>query len=381
MLSSQPYTFDRVIRILISLTLFVAVIWLVNLLKNVLLPFLVACLIAYIFEPFVQYNRTILHLKRRTLAVLVTLFEITTLFVVLCYFFVPSIIGEMHQVAALLRKYASSDVHIPFMPSDVHTLLRENINFEDLAHKLTQQNIQSIIDHSMSFISGGVGVVMSIVEWLLVFLYVLFIMIDYDNLMRGFRLMVPPKYRKVTFSIGKDIKDSMNHYFRGQALIACIVAVFYCVGFSLVGIPMAIVLGIMTGVLFMVPYMEYITLIPVTLLCMVYSVDAHVGFWTLWFECVAVYAFSQGVADLILTPKIMGKAMGLNPAIILLSLSVWGSLMGLIGMIIALPLTTLIISYYNNYLILRSRRYKSKSFRGLIEEIAANPFTGGRDRK
>ncbi len=378
MLSSQPYTFDRVVRLLISLALLIGFIWLVNLLKNVLLPFLVACLIAYIFEPFVQYNKAILHLKRRTIAVFVTLFEITTLIVVLCYFFVPSIIAEMHQVADLLRKYASSDVNIPFMPSDVHSLLRDNIIFEEVARRLTEQDIQGIADRVMNFISGGVGVVMSIVEWLLVFLYVLFIMIDYDNLMRGFRLMVPPKYRKVVFGIGKDIKDSMNHYFRGQALIACIVCVFYSVGFSLVGIPMAIVLGILTGVLFMIPYMQYITLIPVTLLCMVYSVDSHVGFWTIWFECVAVYAFSQSVADLILTPKIMGKAMGLNPAIILLSLSVWGSLMGLIGMIIALPLTTLMISYYNNYLILRSRRYESKSIRNLIEEIASSPFSDKR---
>lgn len=284
MLSSQPYTFDRVVRLLISLALLIGFIWLVNLLKNVLLPFLVACLIAYIFEPFVQYNKAILHLKRRTIAVFVTLFEITTLIVVLCYFFVPSIIAEMHQVADLLRKYASSNVNIPFMPSDVHSLLRDNINFEEVARRLTEQDIQGIADRVMNFISGGVGVVMSIVEWLLVFLYVLFIMIDYDNLMRGFRLMVPPKYRKVVFGIGKDIKDSMNHYFRGQALIACIVCVFYSVGFSLVGIPMAIVLGILTGVLFMIPYMQYITLIPVTLLCMVYSVDSHVGFWTIWFE-------------------------------------------------------------------------------------------------
>ena len=60
---------------------------------------------------------------------------------------------------------------------------------------------------------------------------------------------------------------------------------------------------------------------------------------------------SQTICDYVLTPKIMGKAMGLNPAIILLSLSVWGTLLGLIGMIIALPLTTLLISYYGEYVI------------------------------
>ena len=71
--------------------------------------------------------------------------------------------------------------------------------------------------------------------------------------------------------------------------------------------------------------------------------------------CVAVYAIVQIIQDLILTPRIMGKAMGLNPAIILLSLSVWGSLLGLIGLIIALPLTTLLLSYYDRYIIRRDR--------------------------
>ena len=68
---------------------------------------------------------------------------------------------------------------------------------------------------------------------------------------------------------------------------------------------------------------------------------------------MAVYIIVQAIQDLILTPKIMGKAMGLNPAIILLSLSVWGTLLGMLGLIIALPLTTLLLSYYNHYIIER----------------------------
>lgn len=361
MITDRPFTFDRVVRLLIGVTLFILTLWLINLLKDVLLPFVVACLIAYILEPLVQYNRAILHLKGRTLASIVTLFEITTLIAILCYFFIPVIIKEANDVANMMKEYASNDVSIPFLPADIHRVLKSNINFEEIARRLTQQDIQNIMDNSMSFISGGVGVIMSIVEWLLVFLYIIFVMIDYDNLMRGFRMLVPPKYRRRVFKIGYDIKRSMNHYFRGQALIACIVAICYSVGFSIVGIPMAIILGITAGICFMVPYMVYITVIPVTLLCLVCSVDMQVDFWHLWWKCIAVYAFTQILSDLILTPKIMGKAMGLNPAIILLSLSIWGTLLGLIGMIIALPLTTLIISYYNEFLIKRSQRTLQKS--------------------
>lgn len=87
---------------------------------------------------------------------------------------------------------------------------------------------------------------------------------------------------------------------------------------------------------------------------MLSSLDGTASFWQLMGECLLVYVVSQSVCDYILTPKIMGKAMGLNPAIILLALSVWGTLMGLIGMIIALPLTTLLLSYYQTYVINRA---------------------------
>ena len=158
------------------------------------------------------------------------------------------------------------------------------------------------------------------------------------------------------------------------------VAVIYCGGFLLCGLPLAVILGLGTAVLFMIPYCQYLSIIPVTLLCLVESAGEGVDFWTKWWECMAVFVTVQIVADLILTPKVMGKAMGLNPAIILLSLSIWGTLFGLIGMIIALPLTTLLLSYYEQYIIMRNpdeppseRRKEVKE----LEEMSETPFNPG----
>lgn len=338
---------------MIGVALIAFVIWLLDMLKDVLLPFCVACLIAYLFEPFVQFNRSLLKLKGRIIAIFVTIFEAMVFFGILAYFCVPSIIQEMHQMANLLREYATSDVSIRYLPPEIHDILRDNIDFEQLAHTLMRQDFQSIIDKCMTLILGGVDVILGLVAWLIVFLYVIFIMLDYDRIMRGFKLLVPPRFRPVAYKIGNDIKVSMNHYFRGQALIACFVAVIYCVGFSLCGLPLAIVLGLATAVLFMIPYCQYLSIIPVTILCLVDATDGGSSFWPQWWECMGVFLVVQIVADLILTPRIMGKAMGLNPAIILLSLSIWGTLFGLIGMIIALPLTTLILSYYEQYVISR----------------------------
>ena len=367
--ASRPYTFDRVIRLLITLAVVAAILWLLNALKDVLLPFLVACLIAYLFEPFVQFNRQLLHLKGRIVAIFVTLFEAIFLLGMLCYFFVPSIVSEIHSMAALLHNYSTASISIKYLPPELHDMLRKYIDFDLLARKLMEQDINTVVDKLTMVVSGGLHMVLAIVGWLIVFLYVIFIMLDYDRLMLGFKLMVPPRYRKITYKVANDIKDSMNHYFRGQALISCCVAVVYCTGFWLAGLPLAVLLGLGTAVLFMIPYCQYISLIPVTLLCLVSSAGGGSDFWTMWWECIATFAAVQVIGDLVLTPRIMGKAMGLNPAIILLSLSVWGSLLGFIGLIIALPLTTLLLSYYEQYVILRNNSEPPAERKKEVQEI------------
>ena len=163
-------------------------------------------------------------------------------------------------------------------------------------------------------------------------------------------LIVPYRYRADTMVVIADVEKCMNHYFRGQGVVALCAAVLYCAGFSIVGIPLAIPLGITVGLLYMIPYFQYITVIPVAAVCFIYSLGGAVEFLPELGKCALVYVVSQCTCDYIITPHIMGKEMGLNPAIILLSLSVWGSLLGIIGMIIALPVTALIMTYYERYI-------------------------------
>ena len=356
--SHNPYTFDRVVRMVIGALIIFGILWLIDLLKNVLLPFFVACLIAYMFEPFVQYNRRLLHLRGRAVAIFVTLFEALFFLGVLGYFLVPMIMDEMHQMAAIMRRYAVTQSQIRFLPGEIHDYLRRTVDFNQISDMLTRQEWGSIIENALtttwSVITGSISVIIGIFSWFIVVLYVVFIMLDYDRLSNLFHHMVPPKYRRTVSSIGNDIKRSMNHYFRGQALVAFIVGILFSIGFLIIGLPMAVVLGMFIGLLNMVPYLQLISIIPTTLLCLVYAAGGGGDFWTIFWESIAVYAIVQMIQDFFLTPKIMGKAMGLNPALILLSLSRWGTLHGLIGLIIALPLTTLLLAYYNRYIIKRA---------------------------
>lgn len=359
MSKSVPYTFDRVVRIIITIVILIGIFWLIKTLKDVLLPFFVACLVAYMFEPFVQFNRRLLNLRGRTAAIFVTLSEAVFFAGIIGYFVMPLIFDEMHRMSQILTNYSNTHTEIRFLPQELHDYLRRNVDFNQLSQLLSKQEWASVIDKAINatwnIITGSISVIVGLISWFIVLLYIVFIMLDYERINRGIRHMVPPSYRAVTFRIADDIKRSMNHYFRGQALVAFIVGVLFAIGFSIVGIPMAVVLGLFIGVLNLVPYLQLISVIPTTLLCLVYAAGGGGDFWVIFWECTAVYAIVQAIQDLILTPKIMGKAMGLNPAIILLSLSIWGTLLGLIGLIIALPLTTLLIAYYNEFIIERDK--------------------------
>lgn len=101
----------------------------------------------------------------------------------------------------------------------------------------------------------------------------------------------------------------------------------------------------------MVPYLQIIGFLPTIVLAILKAADTGENFWVILAGALIVFIVVQAIQDGFLVPRIMGKITGLNPAIILLSLSIWGSLLGMLGMIIALPLTTLMLSYYQRFII------------------------------
>lgn len=350
MTNSQPYTLDRVVRLVIGISIALGVLWLLNILKGVLLPFCVACLLAYMLEPLVQFNRKLLHQDGRSLAITATLVEVLLLAGTIGYFVIPLIFEEFQQGAILIKNYAQSE-NVPFLPESVHDFIKRNVDLGYLASLLTRQDWMFVAEKALSFLSSGVDMAIGIVGWFIVFLYLVFIMIDYDHLGLMMRQLIPPRFRDITSKIGNDIKTSMNQYFRGQALVAACVGVLFCIGFLIIDLPMAIILGIFIGILNLVPYLQLISIVPTTMLCMMYAANTGEGFWGIFTACMIVYAVVQIIQDVFIVPRVMGKSMGLNPAIILLSLSIWGTLLGFLGLIIALPLTTLVLAYYNEYVI------------------------------
>ncbi len=310
-------------------------------------------------EPVVKWNMRMLHMHKRFVPVLLTLLETCVAAGVFCTLFFPYIAGECAQMTEMVKAYATEQIKIPYISESIHRFIRENVDFNQISRLLSKEEWREIIrktlTSSWTFLTSGVAFVASIVSWLVVIIYVLFIMLDYERLMLSFKQLVPHSQRPRVFRIISDIKHTMNRYFRGQFLIAAIVGILFSIGFMIIGLPMGVVLGLFIGILNLVPYLQLISLPVCVLLCLVWTAGTGGNFWIIFWESMAVYVVVQCIQDLVLTPRIMGKAMGLNPAIILLALSVWGSLLGFMGLIVALPLTTLLLSYYNLFVIERSQ--------------------------
>lgn len=355
MTERQPYTFDRVVRILFGAVFVVGLFYLIYILRGALLPFLVAWIVAYMLNPLVEYNKRVFKLKGRVLAITLTFVEVLVTFALLCVLVLPSVIDEIGVMRKLLSDYVYNSSSIPFVPQEVHDFIQQNVDFSQLSSLLSREQWLSIIEDSFSgawgFITGSVGEIINIVSWLIVLLYIVFILLDYDKILVGFQRMIPQKYRPTVVSIVNDVEVSMNRYFRGQAVVAGLVGILFCIGFLIVGLPMAIVLGLFIGLLNMVPYLQLVGFIPTILLCLVSASETGTNFWLLFGACILVFIVVQLIEDIFIVPRVMGKVTGLNPAIILLSLSIWGTLLGFVGMIIALPLTTLCLSYYERYVI------------------------------
>ena len=349
MASRKAITFDQVIRGIIGIAAVAVAVWLINYLKNVLLPFCAACLIAYVLDPVVNYQQKHLKLKNRVIPVFLTLLETIVVIGGLACIIVPLSVNEFDQIEELIKESSGHSTH--FLPPEISEFIAQNFNIDNLRQQFNPQQIIEAVSKGKSVLSTTVGFLMHTIEWLLTFIYVIFIMIDYRQLMGGFHKLVPPRYRSKVYPVIDDIKNNMDRYFRSQAVIAGCAAVFYSIGFSIAGLPLAIVMGLLVGVLYMIPYVQYVTLIPTVILCYIDSLTGAHAFWPLLGKCLMVYVVSQCICDYFLTPKIMGKSLGLNPAIILLSLSVWGTLLGIIGMIIALPMTALLIAYYKQYIL------------------------------
>lgn len=355
-LFDKPFTFDRVVRIVFSMLAIAGIIYLIAVLRNALLPFLIAWLLAYMMQPFVRFFQYKLKLRSRILSIVAVLLSSLLLVTLAGVLVVPSVTQEANKTLELMREHNEGYGHIPLIPQSWTDFIEKNIDPDQLAQLLSKENIENAIKQIAPkmwiLLTNTFSILFSITIVFVILLYFVFILLDYERIANGWIHLIPVRYRPFVQGLADDVELSMNRYFRGQSLIALCVGVLLAIGFKIVDFPLAVILGLFIGVLNLIPYMQAIGIIPMVLLSLLKSAETGENFWIIFGLGILVLVIVQCIQDLYLTPRIMGKAMGLNPAIILLSLSVWGTLLGFIGLIIALPLTTLFLSYYKRFILM-----------------------------
>lgn len=351
----KPYTLDRIFRMLLSLAGAILLYLIIVKLSPYLAPFFIALLLAYLFNPVVEFFQKKFAIKNRVFAVVLALSYSLLLILLAIALLSPILEAEVNQAMDLINSYYNVGEFQNKVSENIQKILARVMESEKVQEILNSENFgemgQLIWDWSKRFLSGIGGILGLLVTIISVGLYLFFILIYFREIEGSWAQLIPRRYRKLVTSLVVDVEEGMRAYFRSQTRIVLIVALLFAIGFSIVGLPLAIVFGVFVGFLNYVPYLQLVGLLPAVLLAFLKSVETGQPFWIPLLAVLAVFAVVQLIQEILLIPKIMGNLTGLNPAIILLSLSVWGGMLGIVGMIIALPFTTLLISYYKRYVL------------------------------
>lgn len=353
-MKKREITFDTFARALFFVSALVAGYFLIRYLWPVLLPFFIAWMLAYMLFPVVKFFQYKCHLRNRVVSIIITLLLAIALVSGVVLLILPVLIEEVGNIKSVAINFIENGTRNANIPDFIENFFRQTFGQYDLKKLLLKEDVQNLIKDTVpqvwDFLWTTAGTIVSIVASLIALLYLFFLLLDYEHFSEGFVKMAPKHRQPFVRTLMNDVDNSMGHFFRGQSLVALSNTVMFVIGFVIIGFPAPIALGVFIGVISFVPYLQVVGFLPATILALLQAAKTGDNFWMLIGGVCLVYLVVQILQDIIFTPRIMGKMMGLRPAIVLLSLSVGAYILGIIGLILALPVTTIIISYYKRYI-------------------------------
>ncbi len=372
---AKEITFDKFIRWTGITLIVLGVLYVTNYLSSVLLPFFIAWFFAYLLYPVVKFIENKLYVKVRALSIIIAMLLAIGVIGGVIWLIIPPMIDQLDKLGEVLTRWLHQTTHTNNLTAVIKEWLQDNqVQIERfLKSKDFSDAVKTTMPKVFSVVGQTANILISIVASMITLLYMFFILLDYETLTANWIRIFPKKSRPFWQELMKDVERELNNYIRGQGMVALCMGIMFCIGFTIIGFPMAIGLGILIGIMDLVPYLHTFALIPTAFLAMLKAADTGQNFWIVFGLAFLVFCVVQILTDMVVTPKIMGKAMGLNPAILLLSLSVWGALLGFLGLIVALPLTTLLIAYWQRYVTREKPQYgTSHSAEEIVSELKEN---------
>lgn len=361
-MAEQPerYDLDRVVRLVLTIAGAIGLFLLIRELADILLPVAIAGVLAYLLNPLVTLLER--RLGNRTAAVLLTVFGLIVLGASLLMVLIPLIIGELGTFQTTIDQLRDSG-------SALASRLRKTIEHpgaewmswvvEQVRAFLVSEDFKSLIGKAArvavptawGVVTGALNLILALTVVVLVLVYLVFLLIDYRLFARTWKDYLPPTYKDAILDFLGEFQLAMRRYFRGQFVVAAITGLMFAIGFKIIDLPLGILLGLLVGLLNMVPYLQTVAFIPACMLGVVRAVEHESSIVASVLMVVAVFACVQMLMDGFLSPRILGASVGLRPVIIMLSVFIWGRLLGFFGLVLAIPLSCLGLAYYRRIVL------------------------------
>lgn len=347
--------------------------WLLLRVLAIFTPFVVAFALAYFLNPAVNALETLLgralarlpalrgRIDPRIVAVGLLSVVVVAVVAVTLVILVPAIYRQAAETVARLPEYARVlrarvdplldrlQLRYPAQAEAVRLKLKETIegNLPSLLSPLTR-TLQFAFSSALSF-------VLALLNLLVIPVFTAYLLYDMNRIREGLKELVPHRYRPYVYTRFAQIDRLLSAFARGQITVALLLGAFYAVTLTACGVPMGLLVGFGIGLLNLIPFMSHVIGLPVALILSWLDDQDPIRLLIV----AGVFAFGQFVEGNFVTPRIVGKGVGLHAVVMMLALLLGGTLFGFVGMLVAVPVTAALSVFYADLrdLYLRSAFY------------------------
>lgn len=348
------------------LVLTAATLWLIYLLAPVLTPFVISAALAFLGDPLVDRLERI-HIGKwkisRTLAVVTVFVLMTAAMVVMLLFIIPLLREQLQQLVDKAPKILEwlAGTALPWVQARLG-LAGIEINPETVSEALKSywREVSSAMLNVLGTVSrSGQLVLHWIMNLVLIPVVTFYLLRDWDKLVEGIRTLIPRKIEPVVSSLSKEIEQVLGAFIRGQLMVMVALGLIYATGLWLVGLDLAFIIGLLSGLLSIVPYLGTATGIVAGLVAAAFQFQDLIHIILV----LVVFGVGQSLESMFLTPKLVGDAVGLHPVTVIFAVLAGGQLFGFLGILLALPVASAL-----NVLVRHLHQQYTKS--ALYNEVA-----------
>ncbi|MHA3982609.1 chloramphenicol efflux transporter CxpE [Acinetobacter venetianus] len=357
---------DQVLRRIFIIAGLALLLWVLYLLKPVVLPFVGAFFIAYLFSPLVD---VLVKIKLpRWLAISIVFVGIGVGLTVVLWFLVPlvwkqlmyardSIPAGIHWINATFLPWVSHTFNVVPMEIDTEQISKTVMDY--IQTNYSADSIQTmalrLAQSGLNFIQiGGVVILIPIISF--------YFLLDWERMLQSLRRLIPRPYEASTLTIVRECHSVLGAFVKGQFLVMLLLGIVYAVGLQLIGLEVGLIIGMIAGLASIIPYLGFGVGIIAAVIASLFQFGLD---WMQLLLVGIVFMIGQMVEGYILQPFLLGDKIGLSPVAVVFAVLAGAQLGGFLGMLIALPVAAVIV------VLLKHARnnYEKSRLYGLPNEI------------